>query len=123
MEVIMPISRVPVLLAVLFVVATIIAMIIGKPMPMPKEQIQRQIETLSLAQRSDLVHFSNAWFIVLQNLKNEKQITLKDSRDNLINTYNHSLVADWNDFKMLSNPNPNNDYSKTLLSYFVGVSN
>jgi len=118
------IKKVAVWLISIIALATVMVAIFGNPkLPMPKEQVQRNAEILSLAQRSDLVHFNNAWYVVLENHKNGKQITIKSSFDRSINTYAYHLVADWNDFKMFSNPNPNNDYSKTLLNYFVGVSN
>lgn len=100
----------------------ILVMLINNP-PVPKEQIQRNVGTLSLAQKSDLIHFNNAWFILIQNHKKGEQVTLKDSRDESINTYPYSIVVGYKDFKSLTNPMPNNDYSKILLNYFVGVSN
>ena len=88
-----------------------------------KVDVEQNTKKLSLCERTDLVCFNNTWFVVIQNHKDGEQITLKDSIDKSINTYPYSFVVGYKDFKSLTNPMPNNDYSKTLLNYFVGVSN
>lgn len=109
----------------LVALAIVVVAILSDPkfLPTPKEQVQRNTEILSVAQRTDLICFNREWFIVVQNHKNGEQITLKSSMDKSINTYPYSIIAGYKNFRFLSNPNPNNDYSKTLLNYFVGISN
>ena len=86
-----------------------------------KEQISVEEELLSSAQRTDLVHFGGSWYVIVQNFKSERQLTLRDPRDNSTNTYRYSIIIGFDDFKVCSNPNPNNAYTKTVLKYFVGV--
>jgi len=90
--------------------------------PLLQVQIQeRNKEVLSLAQKTDLIYFNDSWFIVIQNLKNEQQLTIRDPRDNSTNTYSYSIIVGFSGLKVCSNPNPNNPYNKTILKYFVGV--